>query len=134
LEASERLARQDIERFGIARMRFLGTREKPLYSAFSKISTQNGEIPAKALTVERELYEPFTGGNLTVVELGDSEYTPDTLFSLTKKLVENYKIRFFTYNRNLTYCSQCRESWFDMLSKCPSCGSVSTLTFFKRYP
>jgi anaerobic ribonucleoside-triphosphate reductase/predicted transcriptional regulator len=132
-DASERLAKQDIERFGVAKVRFLGTREKPYYSAFGRISLQNLEIPAKILVVERELYKPLVGGNLTVLELGDTEYTPETLFSLTKRLIENYKLELFTYNRNLTYCSQCRKSWFGTLQKCPECGSVGTLTAFTRF-
>jgi anaerobic ribonucleoside-triphosphate reductase len=132
-DASERLAKQDIERFGVAKVRFLGTREKPYYSASGRISLQNLEIPAKILAVEKELYEPLSGGNLTVLELSDAEYTSETLFSITKKLVENYKPRLFTYNRNLTHCSQCRKSWFGALQKCPQCGSVSTLTAFKRF-
>ena len=132
-DASERLAKQDIERFGVAKVRFLGTREKPYYSASGRISLQNLEIPAEILTIEKELYEPLAGGNLTVLELGDAECTSETLFSLTKKLVENYKLGLFTYNRNLTHCSQCRKSWFGTLQKCPQCSSVGTLTAFKRF-
>jgi ribonucleoside-triphosphate reductase len=132
-DASERLAKQDIERFGVAKVRFLGTREKPYYSASCRISLQNFEIPAKILAVEKEIYEPLAGGNLTVLELGDAECASETLFSITKRLVENYKLGLFTYNRNLTHCSQCRKSWFGTLQKCPQCGSVSTLTAFKRF-
>lgn len=134
LEASERLAKQDIERFGVAKVRFQGTREKPYYSAFSRLNVQNLEASLKALAVKKELNRFFTGGNLTVLELGEAEYPPETLFSLTRKLVENYEVEFFTYNRNLTYCSHCSKAMFGALHKCPSCGSVGTLTVFKRYP
>jgi anaerobic ribonucleoside-triphosphate reductase len=132
-DASERLAKQDIERFGVAKVRFLGTREKPYYSVYSRINLQNWENRLRILGVEKELYEPLVGGNLTVLELGEAAYTPETLFMLTKKLAEDYKLRFFTYNRNLTYCSQCRKSWFGTLQKCPICCSVNTLTTLTRF-
>lgn len=134
LEASERLAKQDIERFGVAKVRFQGTREKPYYSAFSRLNTQNLEASLKALAVGKELYGLFAGGNLTVLELGEAECPSETLFSLTRRLIENYGVKFFTYNRNLTYCSHCNKTMFGALHKCPSCGSVGTLTVFKRYP
>ncbi|MEM3788340.1 MAG: anaerobic ribonucleoside-triphosphate reductase [Candidatus Bathyarchaeia archaeon] len=132
-DASERLAKQDIERFGVAKVRFQGTREKPHYSAYSQINLQNWETQSKILAVEKELYEQLVGGNLTVLELGNAEYTPETLLSFTKKLVEDYKLEIFTYNRNLTHCSHCCKSWFGTLQKCPLCGSVGTLTAFKRF-
>jgi len=132
-DASERLAKQDIERFGVAKVRFLGTREKPYYSAYSQINLQNMEKQSRILAIEKELYAPLVGGNLTVLELGEVEYAPEALFSLTKKLTEDYKLKFFTYNRNLTYCSQCHKTWFGTLQKCPMCGSVGTLTAFTRF-
>ncbi|MGB9683672.1 MAG: anaerobic ribonucleoside-triphosphate reductase [Candidatus Bathyarchaeales archaeon] len=134
LEASERLAKQDIERFGVAKVRFQGTREKPYYSTFGRVSIQNLEASLKALAVGKELYGLFAGGNLAVIELGEVECPPETLFSLTRRLVENYGVEFFTYNRDLTYCSHCNKTMFGVLHKCPSCGSVGTLTVFKRYP
>ncbi|MEM3728717.1 MAG: anaerobic ribonucleoside-triphosphate reductase [Candidatus Bathyarchaeia archaeon] len=132
-DASERLAKQDIERFGVVKVRFQGTREKPHYSAYSQINLQNLEIQSKILAIEKELYEPLDGGNLTVLELREAEYAPETLFSFTKKFIEDYKLGFFTYNRNLTHCSQCRKSWFGTPQKCPTCGSIGTLTTFTRF-
>ncbi|MEM3580968.1 MAG: anaerobic ribonucleoside-triphosphate reductase [Candidatus Bathyarchaeia archaeon] len=132
-DASERLAKQDIERFGIAKVRFQGTREKPHYSSYSRINLQSWETQSKILAIEKGLYKPLVGGNLTVLELGEAEYASETLLSFTKKLVEEYKLIFFTYNRNLTYCSQCRKSWFRKLQKCPICGSMSTLTTLPRF-
>jgi len=133
IEASERLARLDIERYGVSKVRFLGTREKPYYSTFSRISIQDVEKFSRSMSVEKEMRELLNGGSLTVLELGDTFYEPGELLSLSRKLVENYEVDFFTYNRNLTYCLNCKRSWFGLLNKCPSCGAVSTLTTFKRY-
>jgi anaerobic ribonucleoside-triphosphate reductase len=133
IEASERLARLDIERYGVSKVRFLGTREKPYYSTFSRISIHDVEKFSRSMNVEKEMRELLNGGSLTVLELGDTLYEPGELLSLSRKLVENYEVDFFTYNRNLTYCLNCKRSWFGLLNKCPSCGAVSTLTTFKRY-
>lgn len=134
MEASERLARLDIERYGVSKVRFQGTREKPYYSTFTRIAFQDGEKVWKTLMVERNLHKMLNGGSLTVVELGDAQHEPQELLSTTRKLIENYGIEFLTYNRSLTYCLYCRRSWFGMLYKCPSCGAVSTLAHFNRYP
>ena len=133
-EASVKLARQDIERFGVAKTRFHGTKEKPYYSTFFKVLAKNPEALLKMVAVEKELYGKLRGGSLTVIELGEGEYAAETLLALTRKLVQDYGVAFFTYNRNLTYCRQCHKSTFGIHHKCPNCGSVSTLTFFSRYP
>lgn len=133
-EASERLARIDVERYGVSKVPFFGAREKPYYSTFSRVSVQDGEKLSKTLAVEKEMRRLFNGGSLTVVELGDTEYEPNELLSLTRKLAENYKVEFLTYNRNLTYCLNCQKSWFGLLHKCPSCGAATTLTHFKGFP
>ena len=132
-EASSRLAKQDVERFGVAKTRFHGTKDKPYYLSFCSLSFQNLEASLKTLAVEKELYKHLDG-NLTVLELGEAEHNVEALLSFTRKLAEGYGVSLFTYNRNLTYCSQCRKSMFGVLHKCPSCGSVGTLTVFRRYP
>ncbi len=134
IKASERLAKMDIERYGVSKVCFLGTRENPYYSTFSKIVLQDGEKFSKALMVEKEICQWLNDGCLTVVELGDTPHEPNELLSLSRKLIETYGVEFFTYNRNLTYCLNCKKSWFGLLNKCPSCGAVTTLTHFKRYP
>ncbi len=132
-EASKRLARLDIDKYGIAKVRFSGTREKPFYSTFSKLSLQNGETQLKPLKLEKKLHGLYAGGNLTIVELGEGEYKPEDLLSMTKRFVETYGVELFTYNRKLTYCKNCKRSWFGLLHKCPSCGSTSTLSCLSRF-
>jgi len=48
-------------------------------------------------------------------------------------LIANKYLELFTYHRVITYCDNCRKSWFGALHKCPSCGSMSTLTTFDRF-
>jgi anaerobic ribonucleoside-triphosphate reductase len=130
--ASMRLARLDIERFGVAKVRFLGTRDKPFYSTVSRLTVENGEIPLERLKTDQKTCLSCAGGHLTEIELGEAEQTPDELVSLTEQIIRGHHPKFFMYNRNLTYCISCKRSWFGLLHKCPSCGATSTLTSFSR--
>lgn len=130
--ASTRLARLDVERFGVAKVRFLGTREKPFYSTVSRLTLQNGEVPLEPLKAEQRLRLSCVGGHLTMMELGEAKLESDELVSLTQRIVDKNGLEFFTYNRNLTYCVSCKRSWFGLLHKCPSCGATSTLISFSQ--
>ncbi len=133
-EASGRLAQLDIERYGIAKVRFSGTREKPFYSTAGRLILKDDKILPMSLIAEQKLSALQTaGGYITVVELGDIEHKPEALMSLTKQIFENDCIEFFTYNRKLIYCGNCRKSWFGISQKCPTCGAISTLTVFDQF-
>jgi ribonucleoside-triphosphate reductase len=136
LEASERLAQLDVEKYGIAKVKFSGTREKPFYSTTRRLHLQAGNfpyIPSESLEIEQKLKGVNAGGNLSIIELEEREYKPEELMSLTRQLVEKQAVEFFTYNRRITYCNNCKKSWFGTLHKCPSCGSISTLITFDRF-
>jgi len=135
-EASERLAQLDMEKYGVAKVKFSGTREKPYYQTLKRFSLQPGEfpyVPAEQLDAAQKLEGLKAGGSVSVIELGEAAYKPEELLGLTAHLVESRALEFFTYNRVVTYCGNCRKSWFGALHKCPSCGSMSTLTVFDRF-
>jgi anaerobic ribonucleoside-triphosphate reductase len=135
-EASERLAQLDVEKYGIAKVKFSGTREKPFYSTTKRLTLQIGNFPyitSEALETEQKLKGLSAGGNLSIIEMNGAETKPEELMNLTRHLVENQALEFFTYNRIITYCDNCRKRWFGVLHKCPSCGSMSTLTIFDRF-
>ncbi len=132
-EASVRLARLDMERCGIGRIRFSGTRERPYYSTICTLTIQGGKVPQQFMMAEQTLHGLHVGGNLAVLELGEVEMKPDDLMALTRQFVEEYGMKFFAYNRRLTYCTRCKRSWFGLLHKCPSCGAIGTLTVFDRF-
>ena len=132
-EASERLAQLDIEKYGVGKVRFSGTREKPFYSTIRRLNFHDGNLPLEFLTVERKLGGLRVGGSVTVIELEEMERKPEELVTLTKHLFESKSVEFFTYNRKMTYCSNCGKSWLGLLHKCPSCGSIGTLVNFDRF-
>jgi anaerobic ribonucleoside-triphosphate reductase len=136
VEASRRLAQLDIEKYGVAKVKFSGSREKPFYSTTSRLTLQAGDTPiilSETLDMEQKLSGLKTGGGLSIIELEDSKYTPEELMKLTEHLVNNRYLEFFTYNRKVAYCANCKKSWLGILHKCPSCGSMSTLTKFDRF-
>jgi ribonucleoside-triphosphate reductase (formate) len=135
-EASERLAKMDIENYGIARVKFSGTRERPFYSAAKRLHIQSADslfIPSEEFEPIQELRTAFVGGGLSIIDLAEKDRNPEELFDLTKRIVQNQTLEFFTYNRIVTYCSNCKRSWLALLHKCPSCGAISTLTLFDRF-
>ena len=136
MEASTRLAQLNIEKYGVAKVKFSGTREKPFYSTTRKLSLQAGDflsVPSEQLDVEKALKASKTSGTLTVVDMKDIEVSPGDLLKLTLSLMENHKIEFLTYRRVSTFCSKCQKSWFGSIHKCPACGSMGTLVGFDRF-
>jgi anaerobic ribonucleoside-triphosphate reductase len=135
-EASERLAKLDIEKYGVAKVNFKGTRENPFYPTVKRLHIQKENptcITPESLEMVQTLSLLNSGGNLSIIELEQVEYKPEELISLTKELIKNHEVEFFTYNRKITFCNNCGKSWFGILNKCPSCGAISTLTVFDRF-
>jgi ribonucleoside-triphosphate reductase len=131
-EAAERLARVDIEKYGVAKVRFSGTRENPFYSTLERLMIKDGKISPELLTFGQKMHELY-GRMLTVIELEEHENSVDELVSMTKQLFESHRTDFLTYNRRSTYCINCKKSWKGLLNKCPSCGAIGTLTVFDRF-
>ena len=135
-EASERLAQLDIERYGVAKVKFSGTRDKPYYSTVKRFQLKPADFLAlqtDALETAKRFKELSRGGDLNIIELENAEYKPEALMDLTVRLMENYSMDFFTYNRLISVCDNCKKNWFGTLHKCPSCGSMSNLTTFHRF-
>jgi anaerobic ribonucleoside-triphosphate reductase len=135
-EASERLAQLDIERYGIAKVKFSGTREKPYYSTVKRFHVKTSEhlrISTENLEIAKKLNKINPGGNIAIIELENTDYDPENLLELSVSFIENQTLEFFTYNRLITFCDNCKKNWFKTLHKCPSCGSMSALTTFDRF-
>ena len=133
-DSSERLALLDIEKYGVAKVKFHGTREKPFYSTVNIINLKEKQIPQENLDFKEKIQELHVGGDLTVMDLGTTEYSPEELAALTKQLISKGKVGLFTFNRNLTYCLNCKKSHVGLIHKCPSCGATSSLIQLKKIP
>ncbi|MCW4005385.1 MAG: ArsR family transcriptional regulator [Candidatus Bathyarchaeota archaeon] len=135
-QASKRLAHLDIEKYGIAKTKFSGTRDKPFYATTRRLQMQQGNfpnVPLEQLDWENNLKGLNKGANLTIVDIDDTENTAEALMKFTAQLMQKHNVELLTYNRGVTYCSNCVKSWFGTSHKCPSCGSIGTVTTFDRY-
>jgi anaerobic ribonucleoside-triphosphate reductase len=135
-EASARLAQLDIEKYGIAKVKFSGIRDKPFYSTTRRLTLKTGNflyVPTEQLEIEKAIKKLAKGGNLHVIEVDGLEKSPEDLLKLTLSLMENHKLEILTYNQKMTYCNNCLKSWSENLRKCPSCGSIGTLVAFDSF-
>jgi anaerobic ribonucleoside-triphosphate reductase len=73
------------------------------------------------------------GGTLDIIELEGGNFRAEALMDLSCRLIGNQALEFFTYNRVVSYCDNCKKSWFGTLHKCPCCGSMSALSTFDRF-
>jgi anaerobic ribonucleoside-triphosphate reductase len=135
-EASARLAQLDIEKYGVAKVKFSGTRDKPFYSTTKRMQLRPGNflsVQSDELDAQKMLKGWSSGGTLVAIDTNGTEVKPEDLSKLTLSLMENHGIEFFTYNRAVTYCGGCQKSWFGKLHKCPSCGSMGALVDFDGF-
>ncbi len=136
-QASERLAVLDIEKYGVAKVKFSGNRDKPYYSTARRLQVKPAgdllSVATEQLETAQKLKGLTAGGSLEILELEDSENKPEALMDLTCRLIEQGAVEFFTYNRTISFCDNCQKSYFGTLHKCPSCGSMSSLATFDRF-
>ncbi|MCL2172519.1 MAG: ArsR family transcriptional regulator [Candidatus Bathyarchaeota archaeon] len=138
-QASERLAQLDIEKYGIAKVKFSGTRDKPFYSTTIRLKpslnpTTTLTVKTDDLLLAQKLSSLAVGGSLGVIELDTIDVSPLDLLNLTNHIITTCQtLEFFTYNRVITFCRNCKKNWFGIRHKCSNCGSMSTLDTFDRF-
>jgi ribonucleoside-triphosphate reductase len=134
LDAACRLAELDVERYGLGEVHVSGGTEKPCYTSMAVVPL-DVELPwEERFSLESQFHCLASGSHLARVPLGDSVVDAESLLSMTRKTVENFKVGLFTYDRSLTYCSNCLKTFHGEQIKCPECGSVNAVTQFVREP
>src|SRR5208283_3807076 len=82
-EASERLAQLDIEKFGVAKVKFSGTREKPYYSTARRFQVslvgETLSLQTEQLETAQKLRGLNAGAALGILELDGAEVKPEAL-------------------------------------------------------
>ncbi len=130
--AAKRLAELDVERYGWAEVLAQGTKEQPFYTDMIAVPLNAKVSWKERLKIEGEFHKLSPGGHLAVLQLADSEQDPNELLSATKEIVRGYNIGLYTYNRNLSYCDHCQNTFYGISAKCPVCGSINKLIGFSR--
>ena len=87
----------DIEKYGIAKIKYSGTRDKPFYTTSKKLKLKPGElsITPETLVYLQKLRELDTVGTLDIIELESLDYSPEQLMDVTRRLIENHQTEFF---------------------------------------
>jgi ribonucleoside-triphosphate reductase len=131
-DAAKRLAELDAERYGWAKVRARGTREKPFYTDLVALPLNLDASWKDRMRVEEQFHSLTTGGHLAVFPLADETQKPDELLSITREIAGNYGVGLYAFNKNIAYCASCQQIYYGELEKCPSCGSVNMLQSFSR--
>jgi ribonucleoside-triphosphate reductase len=134
LHAARRLAKLDIEKYGLGEVLVQGERDNPHYTHMTVLPWETKRSLEDYLPIEARFHNLTPGGHLVKIPLLNSEQRPEDLFSTTKKILKEYKIGFYTYDRSLTYCNKCRKISHGERIKCSVCGSVNAITWFLREP
>ncbi len=130
--AAKRLAELDAEKYGWAKVHAQGTREQPFYTDMVALPLEADASWRERLGVEEKFHKLAPGGHLSPIQLADSEQDPSELLSATQEIVGTYAVGLYVFTRHLAYCASCQKTFFGILSRCPSCGSVNMLDCFSR--
>lgn len=93
-----RITRLDLERFGIAKIKFSGSKETPYYTTTTRLNIDETGLPEGPLMFERKLHDFCRGGTLLNLDLNPGQYTSQELLTFSTELIQKYHIAFFTYN------------------------------------
>jgi len=133
-EAARRLAQLDVEKYGLAEVHTQGGRENPFYTNMTVTPYGAGLPLDDYLAIESRFHPAFSSSHLVKIPLKESDEDAEQLLATTNKIVRQYRIGLYTYDRSLTYCGNCQRTFYGEQQKCPECGSVNAITRFTREP
>ena len=134
LYAARRLAELDVERYGLGEVHLAGGRDHPHYTSLMVVPPE-AKLPLdECLRVESRFEAVAPGGHLAKIPLEESEVDAEGLFSTTRRIVQEHRIGLYAFDSPLIFCSSCRRTFRGEQAKCPSCGSVDSVTRFSRQP
>jgi ribonucleoside-triphosphate reductase len=133
-QAAKRLAKMDIKKYGLAEVHTQGNKDNPYYTNLTIIPYKTDMPLEKYLNIEEKFYPLTPGGHLTKIPLSSMEENIEKLFLITKKIVKDHKIGFYTFDRSLTYCKKCKRTFREIYVKCPKCSSFNAIIHFIRQP
>jgi len=134
LHGAKRLAELDTERYGLAEVRAQRVGESPCYTNMTVVPWK-AEVPLDDyLRLEARFHALTPGGHMVTIPLDKAEEGAEHLLSTTKKIVKDYRIGLYAFDRSHTYCGNCHKTFHGEHLKCPACGSVNAVTRFSRQP
>ena len=130
VEASQKLAEYDVEKYGWSTVYVQGGKEHPYYTFITPIPDDLEISLDEKFRIEEKFHPLFNGGYFTQIQLED-EVSAEKLLKQTKRICEEYGIEFFAYSHILSYCGYCQKTFRGYLKKCPECG-LADITVYGR--
>ena len=131
IDSVRTMAELDVERYGWSNARAQGPRADPYYTDLVATPLETEISWQRRVQIEGNFQRLALGGHLSVLQMHDSEVNPDVLTNASKEIIQQ-DLGFYTFTRNVSFCSQCRSVLSGLRRKCPGCGSSTSLTHFVR--
>jgi len=129
-EASSRLAKLDVAKYGPGQVVTEGVRDYPYYTDLFTVPLSAKIGLQERIVLESKLQASVPGGHLASICLAPTEQDPKKLLNLTEQMLSD-RLRFFTYTSSCSHCRSCNRTFLGMSSTCPQCGSTN-LSLFGR--
>jgi ribonucleoside-triphosphate reductase len=129
-EASSRLAKLDVAKYGPGQVVTEGVRDYPYYTDLFTVPLSAKIGLRERIVLESKLQASVPGGHLASICLAPTEQDPKKLLNLTEQMLSD-RLRFFTYTSSCSHCRSCNRTFLGMSSTCPQCGSTN-LSLFGR--
>ncbi len=129
-EASARLAKLDMMKYGPGEVWAEGIRDHPYYTNLFAVPLSTKIELEQRLGLESKVQAHSSGGHLAPICLAPTEQDPKRLMDFTVRSCSSH-LRFFTYDCICSYCRGCNRTLLGKPSTCPQCGSTN-LTVFAR--
>jgi ribonucleoside-triphosphate reductase len=118
--SSHRLALLDKEKFSAIITQ--GKGDGVYYTNSTQLPVNYTDDVFEALDLQDELQSKYTGGTVLHIFLGESLPDPLAIRALVRKVVENYRLPYFTITPTFSICPHCGYLP-GRGEKCPKCGS-----------
>jgi len=128
-EASTRLAKLDIEKYGRSNVIIQGSLENPYYTDDS-ILPASLKIPLEnRVKIEGKIQSILEGGSLPI-HLEAKNFDARNLLKLTK-LAQDKGVKFMFYTSDYSYCPVCSKIFPSLIYKCLNCDTSELIQIAK---
>ena len=114
--SAQRLAQLDVA------SGYLKSKDSQAYTEHSNLPLTTAIPLRKRLHIEEFFQQKTRGGHLFDLRLEEPFPTYEVLSNNTRRIMETAAIGLFTFTRDYSYCSRCRNIIYGFHEKCPECG------------
>ena len=101
--------------------------------------TNSSHVPVNAdasfidkIRIEEQYHRLTPGGHIFHGFMGESYSDPDSLMSLTNKILKKSDIGFWAYSSAFSFCIKCKTLMRGLNDTCPTCGEYDDVEWYDR--